>query len=106
MMSMARTLKLLVLVAVCIHGVALGDYDVRVDLKNVSGEAKTDWPVILRVYTMLGRNLDPTTIRRDGFHVYDPSGAEEARARARSLSLPAVKGIRGQLQRLVELAGQ
>ena len=76
MMSMARTLKLLVLVAVCIHGVALGDYDVRVDLKNVSGEAKTDWPVILRVYTMLGRNLDPTTIRRDGFHVYDPSGAE------------------------------
>ena len=76
MMSTCRRLKLLALAAVCVHGVALGDYDVRVELKNVSGEAKRDWPVILRVYTVLGRNLDPTTVRRDGFHVYDASGAE------------------------------
>ncbi len=56
-------------------GAAAG-YDVQVDLKNVSGQAKTDWPVILRVYTVLGRNLDPAGVNPKGFHVYDPSGAE------------------------------
>ncbi len=55
---------------------AQGRYAVRVDLKNLSGETKTDWPVILRVYTVLGRDLRPETIRPDGFHVYDPSGRE------------------------------
>jgi len=51
-------------------------YDVRVDLKNVSGAEKTNWPVILRVYTVLGRNLDPRTISPEGFCVYDPAGKE------------------------------
>lgn len=51
-------------------------FDVRVDLKNVSGEAKTNWPVILRVYTVLGRNLGNVYIRSEGFHVYDPAGGE------------------------------
>ena len=52
------------------------DYDVRVDLKNVSGEVKSNWPVILRVYTVLGRNLPAGSVRPDGFHVYDPAGKE------------------------------
>ena len=56
-------------------GAAAG-YDVRVDLKNLSGEVKTNWPVILRVYTVLGRNLTPAGVNRKGFHVYDPAGRE------------------------------
>jgi len=60
---------------VCVAS-AWADYEVRVDLKNVSGEAKTDWPVVLRVYTVLGRNLPPGSVNPDGFHVYDPSGQE------------------------------
>jgi len=55
---------------------ARGEYDVRVDLKNVSGQTKTDWPVILRVYTVLGRNLPQGSVNPDGYHVYDPAGAE------------------------------
>jgi len=55
---------------------ALADYDVRVDLKNVSGEAKTRWPVILRVYAVCGRNLPAGSINPKGFHVYDPAGKE------------------------------
>jgi len=53
-----------------------GAYDVRVDLKNVSGQVKTDWPVILRVYTVLGRNLPAGAVNPNGFHVYDPAGNE------------------------------
>ncbi|MBM4033261.1 MAG: hypothetical protein FJ291_15970 [Planctomycetes bacterium] len=52
------------------------DYEVRVDLRNVSGEAKTNWPVVLRVYTVLGRCLPPGSVNPEGFHVYDPSGQE------------------------------
>jgi len=51
-------------------------YDVYVDLKNLSGEVKTDWPVILRVYTVFGRNLDLAAIYAEGYHVYDSSGRE------------------------------
>jgi hypothetical protein len=60
----------------CAASAGLADYDVRVDLKNVSGETKTDWPVILRVYTVLGRNLPAGSVGADGFHVHDPSGRE------------------------------
>ncbi len=55
---------------------AHAEYEVRVDLKNVSGEAKADWPVILRVYTVLGRNLPAGSVRPEGFHVHDPAGRE------------------------------
>ncbi|KPK49400.1 MAG: hypothetical protein AMK72_04615 [Planctomycetes bacterium SM23_25] len=57
-------------------GGAAADYDVRVELKNLSEQVKNDWPVILRAYTVLGRNLPPGSVNPDGFHVYDPSGAE------------------------------
>ncbi|GAF85491.1 unnamed protein product, partial [marine sediment metagenome] len=56
--------------------VAPADYDVRLDLKNVSGQVKADWPVILRVYTVLGRNLPAGSVDPEGFHVYDPAGKE------------------------------
>jgi hypothetical protein len=55
---------------------AWADYEVRVDLKNVSGEAKRDWPVILRVCAVLGRNLAPGSVNPEGFHVHGPSGQE------------------------------
>jgi len=65
-------------VVVCLgcSAAAWADYDVRVDLRNLSGEAKTDWPVILRVYTVLGRNLPAGSVNPNGFHVYDPAGKE------------------------------
>jgi len=64
------------LAAMSCAGAARGDYDVRVDLKNLSGEGRTDWPVILRVYTVLGRNLPAGAVNPEGFHVYDPAGKE------------------------------
>jgi len=60
----------------CAAASAWADYQVRVDLKNVAGEVKRNWPVILRVYTVLGRNLTPGSVNPEGFHVYDPSGRE------------------------------
>ena len=69
----AALVGMLVLAITAGCGAAAG-YDVQVDLKNVSGQAKTNWPVILRVYTVLGRNLDPASVKAKGFHVYDPSG--------------------------------
>ena len=33
------------------------DFDVQVDFTNLSGEVKTDWPVVLKVHNVLGRNL-------------------------------------------------
>jgi len=62
-----------VAVIVLIGGCAMAANVVQVDLKNVSGEAKTNWPVILRVYTVFGRNLDPA-FAADGIDVRDPSG--------------------------------
>ncbi len=55
-----------------------GDYDVKVDLENLSGEDKTDWPVVLRVCHVLGRNLAPGSIHPKGFHVFGPDGKELA----------------------------
>jgi len=59
-------------------GSARADYSVQVDLKNTTGEAKADWPVVLKVYTVLGRNLPAGVVNREGFHVIDPGGAEVA----------------------------
>ena len=52
------------------------DYGVAVELENVSGEDKADWPVVLRVCHVLGRNLPPGSVRPDGFRVLDPAGEE------------------------------
>ena len=60
----------------CSASAGLADGDVGVDLKNVSGETKTDWPVALRVYTVLGRDLPAGSVDGGGFHVHDPSGRE------------------------------
>ena len=75
---MASRIRWAAAVVVCVgcSAAAWGDYDVRVDFRNLSGEAKTDWPVILRVYTVLGRNLPAGSVNPDGFHVYDPAGKE------------------------------
>ena len=74
-MSIRLRLAAAAVVAAC-AAAAAADYDLRVDLKNVSGEAKKDWPVVLRAYTVLGRNLPPGAVDPGGFHVYDPAGKE------------------------------
>ena len=54
----------------------LADYDVAVEIENATPEAKADWPVILTVYKVLGRNLPAGTVNPAGFHVYDEKGKE------------------------------
>ena len=67
--------------AVCVAAIgwaaaaARADYDVSVELKNVSPEAKQNWPVVLRAYSVFGRDLNKT-LNPDGYHVYDPTGKE------------------------------
>ncbi|KKL64704.1 hypothetical protein LCGC14_2162300, partial [marine sediment metagenome] len=75
-----RYLRILtsVLAIATASGWARGDYSVQVDLKNTTGEAKVNWPVALKVYTVLGRNLPAGSVNREGFHVVDPGGAEVA----------------------------
>lgn len=74
--GIVRILSPAACVLLCVAGATRGDHDVRVDLKNVSGEVKTNWPVVLRVYTVLGRNLDPASVNPEGFHVYAADGKE------------------------------
>ena len=57
---------------------ARGEFAVNVELENLSGEDKADWPVVLRVCHVLGRNLPPGSVRPDGFRVLDPAGKELA----------------------------
>ena len=54
----------------------LPDYAVTVELENVSGEDKTDWPVILMVAQVLGRALPPGSVNPRGFHIIDEKGVE------------------------------
>jgi len=54
----------------------LADYDVAVEIKNTTPEAKADWPVIMTVYKVFGRNLPAGTLNADGYHVYDEKGVE------------------------------
>lgn len=51
-------------------------YDVMIDLKNSSQQVKKNWPVILPIYQLFGRNLPLGSVDPDGFHVYDPTGRE------------------------------
>ena len=55
---------------------AWGDFDVKVDLENLSGEAKANWPVVMTVYQVLGRDLPAGAVNPKGFHVYDEAGKE------------------------------
>ena len=54
----------------------LADYDVLVEIENTTPVAKTNWPVILTVYKIFGRNVPAGTLNPDGYHVYDEKGAE------------------------------
>ncbi len=67
---------LLALAAVWYAGFARGDSAVNVELENLSGEDKADWPVVLRVCHVLGGDLSPGAVNPDGFHVFGPDGRE------------------------------
>lgn len=47
-----------------------------VELTNLTGAAKTDWPVFLTIWKVFGGGLDMSRINPGGFHVYDSSGTE------------------------------
>ena len=59
-----------------VGGAVRGDYDVKVDLENLSGEDKTDWPVVMRVCHVFGRSLPAGSLNPTGYHVYDQAGKE------------------------------
>ncbi|HET6429447.1 MAG TPA: hypothetical protein VFJ30_13615, partial [Phycisphaerae bacterium] len=63
-------------VAAPANAAPLADYDVFVEIQNTTPEAKADWPVIMTVYKVFGRNLPAGTVNPDGYHVYDESGKE------------------------------
>jgi len=52
------------------------DYDVKVELENLSGEDKTNWPVIMTVVQVLGRNLPEGSVNLKGFRITDEKGKE------------------------------
>lgn len=54
----------------------LPDYDVVVEIRNTTGEPQADWPVIITVYKVFGRNLPVGTLNPSGFRVYDEQGRE------------------------------
>ena len=68
--------SLLLSIALLLPYVVLGDTDVTIDIKNVSGEAKTNWPVIIPVTAIFGRNLPTHSLNKQGYHVYDSKGKE------------------------------
>ena len=51
-------------------------YSADVQLQNLTGSPKTDWPVFLSVWKVFGGNLDMDALNPSGFHVYDSTGAE------------------------------
>ncbi|MGB2819993.1 MAG: hypothetical protein WBF17_03360, partial [Phycisphaerae bacterium] len=55
---------------------AMADYDVTVELRNLSGEDRRDWPVILPVYQVFGRNLPPGSLHKEGYRVHTARGRE------------------------------
>ena len=54
----------------------LDDYDVALEIENTAPEKKTNWPVIMTVYKVFGRNLPAGTLNPLGYHVYDEKGKE------------------------------
>lgn len=87
-MKSGRLACLPVVVALCVSFTAGGiekavefpdpkaDLDVKVELKNLSGEKKTNWPVILTVCHVFGRNIPAGTLNPKGYHVYNEKGEE------------------------------
>ena len=73
-MTPLRVLTAAILLAA--PGFAYGDYSVQVDLTNTTGQPKLQWPVVLKVYTVLGRNLPAGSVSPDGFRVLAPDGTE------------------------------
>ena len=67
---------LLASVAALVPAAAQADFDVQVDFTNLSAEVKTDWPVVLKIHNVLGRNLPLGSVNPSNFHVTDPSGKE------------------------------
>ena len=57
-------------------GAAGADYAVDVELENLSGKAQTDWPVIVNVWAVLGRNLPAGSVNPSGFRVTDSAGKD------------------------------
>ncbi len=55
---------------------APGEYAVEVELESLSPQAKTDWPVVVNVWQVLGRNIPPGALKADGFHVVGAGGRE------------------------------
>ena len=55
-------------------GRATADFDVPVELTNNTGQLQENWPVVMRVYTLLGRNLPRGGVNPDGFSVMDAQG--------------------------------
>jgi hypothetical protein len=54
----------------------LPDYDVAVEIENTTAERKTNWPVIMTVYKVFGRNLPAGTLNPQGYHVHNEKGEE------------------------------
>ena len=75
-MSRRGAVAVAMVLCACWPAVAGAAFDVKVDLENVSGEDKADWPVILTVCQVLGRNLPADGVNPKGFHVYDETGKE------------------------------
>jgi len=57
-------------------GIARADFDVKVEIENLSGERKVDWPVVMTVRRIFGNDLPPGRMNPEGFHVYDSAGNE------------------------------
>ena len=70
----------MVLLTVAMWSGSAAGYKVQVDVKNVSGEAKTNWPVVLRVYAVFGRNLSMRDLAH-GFRIMDAAGKVVPHAR-------------------------
>ena len=51
-------------------------FDAQIEVQNLTGQAKTDWPVFLTAWKVFGANLDMDLLNADGFHVYDSGGTE------------------------------
>ncbi len=52
------------------------DYNIEIEIKNLSGEEKKRWPVILTVYRIFGGNLPAGSLNPKGYHVYNEKGDE------------------------------
>jgi len=82
--------QLLAWTVVCCAAASAGaDYAVEVEIANTTGQRQADWPVILSVYQVFGRNLPAApevsgrkpapgraALNPKGYHVYDQAGRE------------------------------